>query len=180
MTRLRRSLLWNIPIALVLTVLSVWLVPEPTGGRIAISLLLLAVTFFASWAGLTTTTGNRRAGGYVTVLVAVAMLATNLIGVWNSNSTQSDELSITGRELLLATIVLTVASLASAIRPKGLRVAGRLVTLVTVLLAINFAPAWAGKAPLVLPDSLGVYMAFGVVILVGLLLYPISLLVKKK
>jgi len=32
----------------------------------------------------------------------------------------------------------------------------------------------------VLPDSLGVYMVFGVVILVGLLLYPISLLVKKK
>ncbi len=180
MTRLRRSLLWNIPIALVLTVLSVWLVPEPMGGRIAVSLLLLATTFFASWAGLTTTTGNRRGGGYVTVLAAVAMLATNLIGVWNSGSTQSDELSITGRELLLATIVLTVASLASAIKPKGLRITGRIVTLVTVLLAINFAPSWAGKAPLVLPDSLGVYMVFGVVILVGLLLYPISLLVKKK
>jgi hypothetical protein len=179
MIRIRRSLLWAVPVAMVLAVPAVWLVHGSTGGLIAITLLLGAMILFSSWGGLTAAASSQRILGYGTVAVAVAGLAVNLAVIWTREQ-QGSELAAVGRELLLATIVLTVFSIAVAIKPRALKVAGLILALVGLLIAINLAPAWAGGAPLLINDSVGLYLVFGAAIFLEVLLYPISLLTQKK
>jgi hypothetical protein len=164
---------------MVLAVPAVWLVPGSTGGLMAITLLLGAMIFFSSWAGLTAAASNQRILGYGTVVVAVASLAVNLAFIWTRKQ-QGSDLAVVGRELLLATIVLTLFAIAVAIKPRALKVAGLMLALVGLLIAINLAPAWAGQAPLLINDSVGLYLVFGVAIFLEVLLYPLSLLRQKK
>ncbi len=176
----RRLLLWSVPVALVLVVPAVTLVPPPAGGLLGLSLGLLSSTALVAWAGLTALIHGKRFGGYLTLTAALVSFVVNLMSIWNLQLEQSSALETAGRELLLVGAVLTVASLTSSIALRGLRIAGRILTVVTILGAINFAPVLAGRPGLVIGDNLGLEAFLILVIVTALALYPISLLVRKK
>ena len=180
MNRARRFILWVVPVSLVLAIVALLAIHSTAGGLLAVSLALVSVASLSAWAGLTAVAHKKRAGGYLTLASAVASLIVNVIGVWTPHLTQDAQLPIIGRELLLVAIVLTVASLTSSITVRGLRIAGRILTVVTILFAVNYAPLLAGGQNLVIAENTALDSLFVTIIVVALLLYPISLGIRRR
>ena len=180
MNRARRIILWVAPVSLVLAIVALLTMHTKAGQLLAVSLALGSVAALCAWAGLTAVAHKKRVGGSLTVVAAVASLIINVVGVWTPQLTQDAQLPIIGRELTLVAIVLTVASLTSSITVRGLRIAGRILTVVTILFAVNYAPLLAGGQNLVIPENTGLDSLFVLVIVAALLLYPISLGIRRR